>query len=88
MRVKCCGVVAAIQINRRKHLFISKFAHLTPHEDAANYTWKCKSRPFLAKKRHGVIAATALPGGGYYDFLTFERRLLNDPDHVATTHRS
>ncbi len=23
---------------------------------------------------------------GYYDFLTFERRLLNDPNHVATTH--
>ncbi len=25
---------------------------------------------------------------GYYDFLTFERYLLNDPDHVATTHNS
>lgn len=23
---------------------------------------------------------------GYYDFLTFERRLLKDPDHIATTH--
>lgn len=22
---------------------------------------------------------------GYYDFLSFERRLLEDPDHVATT---
>lgn len=22
---------------------------------------------------------------GYYDFLTFERRLLRDPEHVATT---
>ncbi|MCZ6604114.1 MAG: YkgJ family cysteine cluster protein [Alphaproteobacteria bacterium] len=22
---------------------------------------------------------------GYYDFLQFERRLLDDPDHVATT---
>lgn len=28
------------------------------------------------------------PGGrrcGYYDFLSFERRALEDPDHVATT---
>ena len=23
---------------------------------------------------------------GYYEFLTFERYLLKDPDHVATTH--
>jgi len=23
---------------------------------------------------------------GYYDFLNFERYLLKDPDHVATTH--
>ncbi len=22
---------------------------------------------------------------GYYDFLTFERRLLRDPEHIATT---
>ena len=24
---------------------------------------------------------------GYYDFLTFERTLLTDPDHVAITHK-
>ena len=31
------------------------------------------------------------PGGrrcGYYDFLSFERRALEDPEHVATTYNT
>lgn len=39
-----------------------------------------KARPKICRDFPGTRRC------GYYDFLTFERHLLDDPDHVATTH--
>lgn len=38
-----------------------------------------KARPQICRDFPGTARC------GYYDFLTFERRLLDDQDHVATT---
>ena len=39
-----------------------------------------KARPTICRDFPGTRRC------GYYDFLTFERGLLEDPDHVATTY--
>jgi Fe-S-cluster containining protein len=38
-----------------------------------------KARPKICRDFPGTRRC------GYYDFLAFERRLLRDPDHIATT---